>query len=92
MTLQIGNFVSLRGRQWLVEATDDGRTDLKAVRLSCISDDAQGEPLEVLWDAEIEPEVLDDTGWASIGRGAPDSPEVLAAHLRAVRWNSARWC
>jgi hypothetical protein len=28
--------------------------------------------------------VLDDTGWARIGQGLPDSPEVLAAHLRAV--------
>ena len=26
---------------------------------------------------------------AKIGRGAPDTPEVLAAHIRAVRWNSA---
>ncbi len=27
--------------------------------------------------------------WASVGHGAPDSPEVLAAHLRAIRWRSA---
>ena len=33
--------------------------------------------------------MLDDSSWARIGRGAPDSPDVLAAHLRAVRWNSA---
>ena len=25
----------------------------------------------------------------SVGRGAPDSPEVLAAYLRAIRWRSA---
>src|SRR5580700_3852513 len=31
----------------------------------------------------------DDNGWQQIGRGAPDTPEVLAAHIRAVRWDSA---
>ncbi len=30
----------------------------------------------------------DDT-WSQVGRGAPDSPEVLAAYLRAIRWRSA---
>ena len=43
----------------------------------------------MLWDAEISPEELNDEGWSRIGRGAPDRPETLAAHLRAVRWNSA---
>ncbi len=89
MNIQPGNFVGLRGRRWLVEEVEADAGPLNFVRLSCISDDAQGEPLEVLWDAEIEPEVLDDSGWARIGHGAPDSPDVLAAHLRAVRWNSA---
>ncbi len=82
MNIQPGNFVGLRGRRWLVEEVEADAGPLNFVRLSCISDDAQGEPLEVLWDAEIEPEVLDDSGWARIGHGAPDSPDVLAAHLR----------
>jgi hypothetical protein len=83
---EVGDFVELRGRRWLVNAGD---SDLLAIGLSCISDDAQGETLEVLWDAEISPQSLDESGWVQIGRGAPDTPEVLAAHIRAVRWNSA---
>ena len=27
--------------------------DLRSTRLSCIADDAQGEQIEVLWDAEM---------------------------------------
>jgi hypothetical protein len=86
---EVGDFVELRGRRWLVETAVAGDNDLLAVGLSCISDDAQGERLEVLWDAEISPQSLDDNSWRQIGRGAPDTAEVLAAHIRAIRWNSA---
>jgi SNF2 family DNA or RNA helicase len=85
----IGDFVELRGRRWLVEAVDPDDSDLSALSLSCISDDAQGETLDVLWDAEIDPKSLDKESWKDVGRGAPDSADVLAAHIRAVRWNSA---
>jgi hypothetical protein len=43
-----------------VEAADPRGSDLDAISLSCISDDAQGEHLDVLWDAEISPQSLDD--------------------------------
>ncbi len=89
MQIQQGAFVEVRGRPWLVEAIDDSQPDLTTLRLSCIADDAQGEQIEVLWDAEVAPKVLDDDSWSRVGRGAPDSPEVLAAHLRTVRWRSA---
>src|ERR1700732_4020590 len=84
-----GSFVQLRGRPWLVEALQGDGTDLQTISLSCIADDAQGERLEVLWDAEIGASVLDEDGWRNVGRGLPDSPEVLAAHLRTIRWRSA---
>jgi hypothetical protein len=83
-----GSFVELRGRPWLVEAIRGEGTDIKTVVLSCIADDAQGEPLEVIWDAEIGARVLDEDGWRRVGEGAPDSAEVLAAYLRTVRWRS----
>jgi ERCC4-related helicase len=86
---EVGDFVELRGRRWLVETADVSDNDLLAVGLSCISDDAQGERLEVLWDAEIDPRTLDATSWQLIGLGAPDAAEVLAAHIRAIRWNTA---
>jgi ERCC4-related helicase len=84
-----GDFVELRGRPWLVEALRDNPGDLQTVSLSCISDDAQGERLEVLWDAEIGATILDDEGWKTVGAGLPDNPDILAAHIRAIRWRSA---
>jgi len=87
--IEQGDFVEARGRPWLVEAVDDSDRGLTTVRLSCIADDAQGEQLEVLWDAEIGASVLAEDTWSRVGHGAPDNPEVLAAHLRAIRWRSA---
>lgn len=88
-TIKRGSFVDLRGRPWLVEALRGDGTDLQTLSLSCVADDAQGERLEVLWDAEIGATVLDEDGWRNVGSGLPDSPEVLAAHLRTIRWRSA---
>ncbi|MFK4979934.1 hypothetical protein, partial [Klebsiella pneumoniae] len=48
-----GEFVQLRGRTWLVESVSDDDGTLPTLKLACIADDAQGEPLEVLWDAEV---------------------------------------
>src|SRR5271165_6823655 len=88
-TIEPGSFVELRGRPWLVEEVQGEAKDLQTLNLSCISDDAQGERLEILWDAEIGAVVLDEDGWRNVGAGLPDRAEVLAAHLRAIRWNSA---
>jgi hypothetical protein len=46
-TIDQGSFVELRGRPWLVEALHGDVGDLQPLSLSCISDDAQGERLEV---------------------------------------------
>ena len=56
MTPQTGDIVRVRARQYLVEGTAApiNPTDSTLVRLSCLEDDAQGEPLEVLWEREID--------------------------------------
>src|SRR5271155_3720934 len=67
---QRGDFVRVRSRRWLGE--DEPAIDgLKALRLACVDDDAQGETAEVLWDAELDGEILGDEGWASVARPAP---------------------
>lgn len=40
-------------------------------------------------DAEIARRVLDEDRWSNVGVGRPDSADVLAAHIRAIRWRSA---
>jgi SNF2 family DNA or RNA helicase len=82
-----GAFVEVRGRPWLVEKVSDG--PIATLGLSCISDDAQGEQLEVIWDAEVGASILDEDGWTSVGQGQPDEARVLAAYLRSIRWRSA---
>jgi hypothetical protein len=88
-TPEIGDFVEVRGRPWLVEGIDDKGEWLSALQLSCISDDAQGETLEVAWDAEIGARRLEDDFWSRSGRDGTDDPAVFAAYLRTLKWNTA---
>jgi Helicase conserved C-terminal domain/SNF2-related domain len=86
---RLGDFVELRGRPWLVEGTEDKGSGLTALQLSCISDDAQGERLDVVWEAEIAPGLLEDDVWARVGQNGADDPAVFAAYLRTLKWNTA---
>lgn len=70
-------FLNLRGRKRLVEGQDEPQ-GLRTVWLSCVSDDAQGDQLEVVLDAEIAPEVVSYEDWSRIGRGAPDTLMAVA--------------
>ena len=89
VTPTVGDFVEVRGRPWLVEGIDDKGEGLSALQLSCISDDAQGETLEVAWDAEIGARRLEDDFWSRLGRDGTDDPAVFAAYLRTLKWHTA---
>ncbi|KQM27980.1 MULTISPECIES: DISARM system SNF2-like helicase DrmD [unclassified Sphingomonas] len=86
----IGQFVSLRGRLWMVEGQPDGPFD--GHRLACIDDDASGEDARVLWSAEVDARLHDEEAWASLGReggvGGGDAAS-FSAYLRTVRWRTA---
>jgi len=84
-----GDFVDVRGRYWLVDDARDKGDGLKTLKLSCISDDAQGESLEVVWDAEIGARLLHDDIWSRIARDGTDDAAVFAAYLRTLKWNTA---
>jgi hypothetical protein len=86
---EIGDFVEVRGRPWIVEGIDDKGGGLSALQLSCISDDAQGEALEVAWDADTGARRLEDDFWSRLGRDGTDDPAVFAAYLRTLKWNTA---
>jgi hypothetical protein len=62
---------------------------LTALRLACVDDDAQGEVVEVLWDAELDGSVLRDEGWNSVAKLGTDDASVFSAYLRTLRWNTA---
>jgi hypothetical protein len=86
---QCGDFVRVRTRRWLVEGEGSGGEGLTTIRLACVDDDAQGETVEVLWDAELDGSVLGDEGWAAVAKFGTDDPSVFSAYLRSLRWNTA---
>jgi hypothetical protein len=63
---EFGDFVQLRGRTWLVEGAGPNSDGMSPLRLACVADDAQGEALEVLWDAEIAATVHRGADWEAL--------------------------
>jgi superfamily II DNA or RNA helicase len=85
----VGDLVQVRSRRWLVdeviEPKNPGQTFV--VRLSCADDDAQGQPLEVLWDYELDRLILEEGGWADLAAKGFDKPRQFGAFLHTLRWN-----
>src|ERR1019366_2745100 len=86
---QRGDFVRVRTRRWLVEDERSAGDKLTALRLACVDDDAQGEVVDILWDAELDASILKDEGWVSVAKFGTDDPSVFSAYLRTLRWNTA---
>jgi superfamily II DNA or RNA helicase len=86
---QPGQIVRARQRQYLVEEVvappQPGHSPV--VRLACVDDDAQGQPLAVLWDREVDAEVLTDAAWADLAARDFDPPARFSAYLHTLRWN-----
>ena len=76
-----GQIARIRQRLYLVEETVPPvkAGDSPLVRLSCVDDDAQGQPLEALWDREIDPEILTGEAWEAIAHRGFDQPKLFAA-------------
>lgn len=84
-----GKIALVRQRRYLVENVTQppapGESTL--VDLSCVDDDAQGEPLSVLWEHELDAVVLEDAGWSKVASKGFDDPALFAAYLRTLTWN-----
>jgi hypothetical protein len=89
MDLQPGQIVRVRSRKYLVEgvAPPPAPADSPLVRLSCVEDDAPGEQLEVLWDTEVDAQVVDSTNWQAIASRGFDEPRLFSAYLNTLRWH-----
>jgi hypothetical protein len=88
---QQGEIVRVRSRRYLVEAVTPPAAasgDQTLVRLSCLEDDAEGEPLEVLWEKEIDARRMNEADWSKLAKGEFDPPRWFAAYYRTLRWNS----
>jgi len=84
-----GDIVRVRSRQYLVEGVDlpPQPGDSTLVRLSCLEDDSQGDPLEVLWEREVDAKLLKETDWERIASRGFDEPRLFSAYLHTLRWN-----
>jgi len=85
--LTAGEFVSLRGRRWLVE--NGGKSAFNTLRLTCIDDDAGGEELTVVVDAEIGHQAQAVEPWAAVAASGTDDPEVYRAYMRSLSWRTS---
>lgn len=85
----LGQTVRIRTRTYVVEAVEDDPLvpDLTIVRGACLDDDAQGEPIEVVWRLELDTEILDREAWKSLGDKGFDEPRFFSAYLHTLRWN-----
>ncbi|WP_437939468.1 DISARM system SNF2-like helicase DrmD [Sorangium sp. So ce341] len=85
---ETGEIVRVRQRQYLVEDVQPPSAPGEAtlVCMSCLDDDAQGEPLEVLWEHELDTEIV-RASWEKLGRREFDAPSRFAAYLHTLRWN-----
>lgn len=86
----VGAVVRARARTYVVEAVE--RADplfnqAHLVRMACLNDDAQGQPLEVVWELELDTEILDDRLRRNLGRGGFDPSDRFGAYLHTLRWN-----
>ena len=66
-----GRLAFVRSRRWLVEEVSEpggGEGEATLVHLSCLDDDAQGQPLAVLWEHELDARMLEDDGWRAVAR------------------------
>lgn len=81
-----GQIVRVRTRHWLVEDVSPSPWGTW-LRLSCVDDDAQGDSLEVIWETELDSQILDAEAWAQIGHNGFDDPRHFAAYFNTLRWH-----
>ena len=87
-TPQTGQIVHVRQRQYLVEdvVSPNHGDDATLVKMSCVDDDAQGQPLAVLWEKEVDPKILTERSCAR-DRTEASILATFLAYLHTLRWN-----
>jgi len=83
-----GDIVAVRQRQYLVTEVLATARDgaMTVVRLVCLDDDAQGRPLEVLWELELGAGILQPQAKGLGEISTLDEPRQFAAYFHALKW------
>ncbi|WP_414154275.1 DISARM system SNF2-like helicase DrmD [Pseudomonas sp. BNK-43-a] len=86
-----GQIVRLRHKIWAVTAVSKTKTEAKQaihrVSLECLSDDALGENIQVIWEREIAPAFVESTSLPKIT--GHDDPELFDAFIRSLQWRAS---
>jgi ERCC4-related helicase len=85
---EIGNFVTVRGKTWIVEGSEK-KGPVQALTLISCEDDSQGEAIELAYAAELQPEILDPNDWSPLLTRTFEGPQRLGAYLRSTEWRTA---
>lgn len=90
--LKPGQIARVRQRTYLVEQIVKPKrsADSTLVKLSCVDDDNQGQPLEVLWEKELDPHVLTAESWGTIASKGFDDSNLFAAYLNTLKPNCSK--
>jgi hypothetical protein len=86
-----GRIARVRQRLYLVEGIvpPPEPRDSTLVRLSCVDDDAQGQLIEVLWEKEVDAEVLTGEAWDAIAkRGFDEQRGVFSSSASIARYQA----
>src|SRR5260370_17242124 len=85
-----GHIARVRQRLYLVEdvVAPPIAGDSTLVRLSCIDDDNQGQPLEVLWERELDPAILTGAAWAAMAQRGFHQPTLSPPYPHTPPCNS----
>jgi ERCC4-related helicase len=85
---QVGSFVNVRGKTWIVEGSEK-RGPVHAVTLISCEDDSQGEAIELAYASELDSEILDPNDWSPLLSRTFEGPQRLGAYLRSTEWRTA---
>lgn len=88
LDVEVGDFVRVRGKLWLVERADHIRS-LSTVQLVSVEDDSQGEFLQLVLGPEIGSEVVNSNDWSPLLSKNFEAASRLGAYLRATEWRTA---
>ena len=82
-----GALVRVRQRTFLIiQDVVEAEGLSPVVHLACVDDDAQGQRLDVIWDAEVDARIIPSGKSALRANPTPDDPRTFAAYLHALRW------
>jgi hypothetical protein len=84
----VGSFVTVRGKVWIVEGSEQ-KGPVQALTLISCEDDSQGEAIELAYAAELHSEILDPNDWSPLLTKTFEGPQRLGAYLRSTEWRTA---